>query len=189
MGLDDPASVCLLRQLWSIWPLRDEGVIPSLGHGPPRYSFGDSEGVPSLVPLFPLVALVTRAPSPAIGPICWQWLLPSRALVARIVQQPESVSRDGDVITRSRSMHLYPHTHLGVISEDGSGPHAFEGGHAPTASMIPFRSQGEALARAQFAARRDPHDCALLYAALGKKSLLQGKLGSSPYNYLRTPSS
>lgn len=29
------------------------------------------------------------------------------------------------------------------------------------------------LARAQYAARRDPHDCALMYIALGKKSLLQ----------------
>jgi hypothetical protein len=29
------------------------------------------------------------------------------------------------------------------------------------------------LAKAQFAARRDPHDCALMYIALGKKSLLQ----------------
>lgn len=35
------------------------------------------------------------------------------------------------------------------------------------------RQQAEALAKAQFAARRDPFDCALMYIALGKKSLLQ----------------
>lgn len=31
----------------------------------------------------------------------------------------------------------------------------------------------ERLAKAQFAARRNPDDCALLYCALGKKSVLQ----------------
>ncbi len=38
---------------------------------------------------------------------------------------------------------------------------------------IMVRQQAEALAKAQFAAKRDPHDCALLYVALGKKTLLQ----------------
>lgn len=37
------------------------------------------------------------------------------------------------------------------------------------------RQQADALAKAQFAARRNPHDCALLYVALGKKTLLQVK--------------
>ena len=36
------------------------------------------------------------------------------------------------------------------------------------------RSRAEELAKAQYAAARDPAACALLYAALGKKSLLQG---------------
>ena len=35
------------------------------------------------------------------------------------------------------------------------------------------RGQAEALARAQFAARRDPRECALLYVALGRRALLQ----------------
>ncbi len=35
------------------------------------------------------------------------------------------------------------------------------------------RQLAEQLAKAQFAAKRDPHDCALLYIALGKKTLLQ----------------
>ena len=33
-------------------------------------------------------------------------------------------------------------------------------------------ARAEALAKAQFAHRRDPHDCALLYLALKKKQLL-----------------
>ena len=37
-----------------------------------------------------------------------------------------------------------------------------------------LRAQAEALARAQFIRRKDPYDCALLYLALGKKSLLSG---------------
>lgn len=36
------------------------------------------------------------------------------------------------------------------------------------------RERAEELAKAQYAATRDPGACALLYAALGKKSLLQG---------------
>ena len=35
------------------------------------------------------------------------------------------------------------------------------------------RQLAEKLAKAQFAAKRDPHDCALMYIALGKKTLLQ----------------
>ena len=35
------------------------------------------------------------------------------------------------------------------------------------------RVQAEALAKAQFAAKRDPQDCALLYIALGRRTLLQ----------------
>lgn len=33
-------------------------------------------------------------------------------------------------------------------------------------------ARAEALAKAQFAHRRDPHDCALMYLALKKKQLL-----------------
>ena len=33
-------------------------------------------------------------------------------------------------------------------------------------------ARAEALAKAQFAHRRDPHDCALMYVALKKKQLL-----------------
>lgn len=36
-----------------------------------------------------------------------------------------------------------------------------------------LRSTAEALAKAQFAERRDAHDCALMYLALGRRSLLQ----------------
>ncbi|BDA47164.1 probable DmX-like protein 2 at C-terminar half [Coccomyxa sp. Obi] len=43
------------------------------------------------------------------------------------------------------------------------------------------RQQAEALAKAQFAARRDPHDCALMYIALGKKTLLQGLFRSAQH--------
>ena len=35
------------------------------------------------------------------------------------------------------------------------------------------RQLAEQLAKAQFGARRDPHDCTLMYIALGKKMLLQ----------------
>ena len=35
------------------------------------------------------------------------------------------------------------------------------------------RQLAEQLAKAQFAAKRDPHACALMYIALGKKTLLQ----------------
>ena len=35
------------------------------------------------------------------------------------------------------------------------------------------RQLAEQLAKAQFTAKRDPHDCALMYIALGKKMLLQ----------------
>ena len=35
------------------------------------------------------------------------------------------------------------------------------------------RQLADQLAKAQFAAKRDPHDCALMYIALGKKTLLQ----------------
>ena len=35
------------------------------------------------------------------------------------------------------------------------------------------RQLAEQLAKAQFAAKRNPHDCALLYVAMGKKTLLQ----------------
>lgn len=36
-----------------------------------------------------------------------------------------------------------------------------------------MRQLAEKLAKAQFAAKRDPHDCTLMYIALGKKTLLQ----------------
>jgi hypothetical protein len=42
-----------------------------------------------------------------------------------------------------------------------------------------LRSTAEALARAQYAATKDPHDCALLYLALGKKQLVQGLFKSA----------
>ncbi len=35
--------------------------------------------------------------------------------------------------------------------------------------------RAEALARVQYAGRRDPHDCALLYLALGRRALLQAR--------------
>jgi len=38
--------------------------------------------------------------------------------------------------------------------------------------------RAEALARAQYAGRRDPHDCALLYLALGRRALLQAWPGA-----------
>lgn len=38
------------------------------------------------------------------------------------------------------------------------------------------RAKAEELAKAQYAARRDPHAAALMYIALGKKALLQGAL-------------
>eukprot|EP00884_Botryococcus_braunii_P004810 jgi/Botrbrau1/1432/Bobra.0063s0124.2 len=37
-----------------------------------------------------------------------------------------------------------------------------------------IRPTAEALAKAQFAVRKDPHDCSLMYLALGKRTLLQG---------------
>ena len=39
-----------------------------------------------------------------------------------------------------------------------------------------MRQQAEALAKAQFAAKRDPFDCALMYIAVGKRTLLQVRL-------------
>ena len=39
--------------------------------------------------------------------------------------------------------------------------------------------RAEALAKAQFAARRDAHDCALLYLALGRRALLQARAHTS----------
>ena len=38
--------------------------------------------------------------------------------------------------------------------------------------MQVVKARAEALAKAQFASRRDAHDCALMYIALGKKQLL-----------------
>ncbi|CAL5224911.1 g7676 [Coccomyxa viridis] len=43
------------------------------------------------------------------------------------------------------------------------------------------RQLAEQLAKAQFAAKRDPHDCALIYIALGKKTLLQGLFRSAQH--------
>jgi hypothetical protein len=37
-----------------------------------------------------------------------------------------------------------------------------------------LRATAEGLAKAQYARAKDPHDPALLYAALGKKTVLQG---------------
>jgi hypothetical protein len=42
-----------------------------------------------------------------------------------------------------------------------------------------LRSTAEALAKAQFAATKDAHEPALMYAALGKKAVLQGLFRSS----------
>ena len=42
-----------------------------------------------------------------------------------------------------------------------------------------LRGVCEGLARLQYARSKDPHDCALIYAALGKKSVLQGLFRSS----------
>jgi hypothetical protein len=46
------------------------------------------------------------------------------------------------------------------------------------------RAQAEALAKAQFAARRDPQDCALLYIALGRRPLLQARRLKTPHTLL-----
>jgi hypothetical protein len=37
-----------------------------------------------------------------------------------------------------------------------------------------LKQQAEALARWQYSKSKDPHDCTLLYLALGRKPLLQG---------------
>lgn len=42
-----------------------------------------------------------------------------------------------------------------------------------------LRSTAEALAKAQYAMAKDPHEPALMYAALGKKGVLQGLFRSS----------
>jgi hypothetical protein len=42
-----------------------------------------------------------------------------------------------------------------------------------------LRSTAEALAKAQYAVAKDPHEPALMYAALGKKGVLQGLFRSS----------
>jgi hypothetical protein len=42
-----------------------------------------------------------------------------------------------------------------------------------------LRATAEALAKAQFAATKDAHEPALMYAALGKKAVLQGLFRSS----------
>eukprot|EP00983_Pelagomonas_calceolata_P082952 1156048-Pelagomonas_calceolata.AAC.4 len=45
---------------------------------------------------------------------------------------------------------------------------------ADECSQISEVATAEALARAQYARRRDPYECTLLYLALGKTSLLAG---------------
>jgi hypothetical protein len=42
-----------------------------------------------------------------------------------------------------------------------------------------LRATAESLAKAQYAVSKDPHEAALLYAALGKKGVLQGLFRSS----------
>lgn len=42
-----------------------------------------------------------------------------------------------------------------------------------------LRATAEALAKAQYSSSKDPHDPALLYAALGKKAVLQGLFRST----------
>lgn len=42
-----------------------------------------------------------------------------------------------------------------------------------------LRATAEALAKAQYAVGKDPHEPALMYAALGKKAVLQGLFRSS----------
>lgn len=42
-----------------------------------------------------------------------------------------------------------------------------------------LKQQAEALARWQYSKARDPHDCALLYLALGRKAVLQGLFKSA----------
>lgn len=41
------------------------------------------------------------------------------------------------------------------------------------------KQQAEALARWQYSKAKDPHDCALLYLALGRKAVLQGLFKSA----------
>ena len=42
-------------------------------------------------------------------------------------------------------------------------------------------ARAEALAKAQFALKRDPHDCALMYLALKKKQLLMVRNAAGPF--------
>jgi hypothetical protein len=42
-----------------------------------------------------------------------------------------------------------------------------------------LRATAEGLAKAQYAVAKDPHEAALMYAALGKKAVLQGLFRSS----------
>jgi hypothetical protein len=49
-----------------------------------------------------------------------------------------------------------------------------------------LRATAEALAKAQFAASKDAHEPALMYAALGKKAVLQGLFRSSGNKKVRT---
>ena len=48
-----------------------------------------------------------------------------------------------------------------------------------------LRATAEHLAKAQFAAKRRPDDCALLYCALGKKAVLQVSQPPPPVSRLR----
>lgn len=48
------------------------------------------------------------------------------------------------------------------------------------------RNQAEALARVLYAVKRDPHDAALYYAALGKTTLLQGAFASHVKSLLQS---
>jgi hypothetical protein len=49
-----------------------------------------------------------------------------------------------------------------------------------------LRCAAEALAKAQFAATKDAHEPALMYAALGKKTVLQGLFRSSGNKKVRS---
>ena len=47
-----------------------------------------------------------------------------------------------------------------------------DGSPQPSNHLSPQPPQAEYLAKAQFARRKEPYDCALIYLALGRKALL-----------------
>jgi hypothetical protein len=73
--------------------------------------------------------------------------------------------------TCSRPMLPMPHTTRCLHLQVGAGFWLTE----PSVA----KQQAEALARWQYSKAKDPHDCALLYLALGRKAVLQGLFKSA----------